>query len=66
MSVRYMIKKAQSALEKRYGFKPAMRHIIPLETDYDRYFRFKVLNVVYVLMDGEVDRIESLEELDYV
>ena len=52
MSVMYMIKQAQRALEKRYGFKPSLASIKPLETDYEGYLRFYVGDHEYCLTCG--------------
>lgn len=59
MNIQYMIKQAQRALEKRYGFKPSLAAIRPLETDYEGYIRFYVGNHEYSLVCGRLEDIGS-------
>lgn len=59
MSVMYMIKQAQRALEKRYGFKPSLASIKPLETDYEGYIRFYIGDHEYSLVCGRIEDIGS-------
>lgn len=61
MTINDMKKKAQTGLFLRYGFKPGIAQIKPLETDYSIYLRFEIGHVTYVLNDGIVKRL-SYEE----
>lgn len=59
MNIKYMINQAQRALEKRYGFKPSLASIRPLETDYEGYIRFYVGDHEYSLFYGRLEDIGS-------
>ncbi len=51
-------KKAQEALKEKYGFGPARREIILLETsDEGDYILFEVNDIEYRIWNGKLERL---------